>query len=84
MWNPLQLFDSLAQGYHWSHDQMMRLTVPQILMYGDASKRNSARLKKKCKSKESGGDSEDGSVRLERKRVEDLKGAELTAYLSRI
>lgn len=41
------LLDNLCQAYHWTLDEAMRLTVPQILMLSHAAKVNYDRLQER-------------------------------------
>jgi hypothetical protein len=45
------MHDSLAQAYHWTHDDICRLTMPQITMYYHAAWVNYERSDRRSKAR---------------------------------
>jgi hypothetical protein len=46
------MLDSIAQSYHWSFDDIMNLTVPQIILISHAAFINSKRFDEKLNNKQ--------------------------------
>lgn len=69
------ILDSLAQAYHWSHQDMMKLTMPQIIMYNHASWVNRENYERRRKH------TDVPAMDKEAKRVASMEGETLFGYL---
>jgi hypothetical protein len=44
------MIDQLCQGYHWSFQEAMSLTLPQVILLGHAAWANDKRMKARSES----------------------------------
>lgn len=75
------MVDQLMQAYHWSYEEAMRRTLPQIVLLNHAATVNSKRMDARIKAKDAPKDEGDEPV-WHGKKLSEMNSDEMTAYYS--
>ena len=81
------MVDNICQAYHWSLKDVMRLTIPQMIMLGHAAAVNSLRTDKRMEAKSKADEikrkkDETDPIVMNGKRLSQLTPEEEVAYYS--